>query len=131
MGSVCRVEWSRSRNSVKDVRKSEMIRNQLQKCLRQQSKRLLCSGFRCADKRWDKGISVGGGCVEKTLFFSRFEYHIFYVLYPFVIYSLTLPRSSVVGSYHGLFNFLKVLTRAFLPARKTIKNILESFVGVS
>jgi hypothetical protein len=26
--------------------------------------------------------------------FSRFEYHMFYVLYPFVIYLLTLPRVS-------------------------------------
>jgi hypothetical protein len=30
-----------------------------------------------------------GGYVEKYMFFSRFEYHIFYVLYPFVTFLLT------------------------------------------
>jgi hypothetical protein len=29
------------------------------------------------------------------MFFSRFEYHMFYVLYPFVTYLLTLPRISL------------------------------------
>jgi hypothetical protein len=56
-------------------------------------KRLLCCGFRRNGKamgqlyqcRWRicRGINV---------FFSRFEYHMFYVLYPFVSYLLTLPR---------------------------------------
>jgi hypothetical protein len=28
------------------------------------------------------------------MFFSRFEYHVFYVLHPFVTYLLTLPRRT-------------------------------------
>jgi hypothetical protein len=31
-------------------------------------------------------------CREMIFFFPRFEYHMFYVLYPFVTYLLTLPR---------------------------------------
>jgi hypothetical protein len=31
-------------------------------------------------------------------FFSRFEYHMFYVLYPFVTYLLTLPRTRLCNS---------------------------------
>jgi hypothetical protein len=31
-------------------------------------------------------------CREINVFFSSFEYHVFYVLYPFVTYLLTLPR---------------------------------------
>jgi hypothetical protein len=33
-------------------------------------------------------------CREIKFFFSRFEYHTFYVLYPFVTYLLTLTRMS-------------------------------------
>jgi hypothetical protein len=29
---------------------------------------------------------------REIIFFFRFEYHMFYVLYPFVTYLLTLPR---------------------------------------
>jgi hypothetical protein len=36
-----------------------------------------------------------GICREINVFPPRFEYHIFYVLYQFVIYLLTLPRKSV------------------------------------
>jgi hypothetical protein len=64
-------------------------------------KRLLCAGFDALVKRWDKCMKVGGGYVEKINVFPRFEYHMFYVLYPFVTYLLTLPRTyniSQVGS---------------------------------
>jgi hypothetical protein len=43
-------------------------------------------------------ISVGGGCQERNVS-SRFEYHIFYVLYPFVTYLLTLPRNCNLLSF--------------------------------
>jgi hypothetical protein len=46
--------------------------------------------FNALVKRWDKDINVDGGCLEIKAF-SRFEYHMFYVLYPFVTYLLTLP----------------------------------------
>jgi hypothetical protein len=50
--------------------------------------RLLCCGFRRTGKAVGlKCINVGGGCVEKYIFFSMF-----YVLYQFVTYLLSLPR---------------------------------------
>jgi hypothetical protein len=48
------------------------------------------TAFDAQVKRWDKCIIVGVGCQEIHVF-SRFEYHMFYVLYPFVTYLLTLP----------------------------------------
>jgi TRAP-type mannitol/chloroaromatic compound transport system permease small subunit len=33
--------------------------------------------------------------LRNIMFFSRFEYHMFYVLYPFVTYLLILPRRSL------------------------------------
>jgi hypothetical protein len=54
---------------------------------------LVCRSFGALVKRWDKCMNVGGAYIEKYMFFSSsFEYHIFYVLYPFVTYLLTLPR---------------------------------------
>jgi hypothetical protein len=53
------------------------------------------AGFDAQVKQWDKCINVGGGFVEKKMFPLPlcFENHIFYVLYPFVTYLLTPPRS--------------------------------------
>jgi hypothetical protein len=67
VGSVCLVNWftTWSRNSLKDVRKSQIIPDQVQKWLRQQSKDFFAAGFDSLVKRWDKCISVGGGYVEK------------------------------------------------------------------
>jgi hypothetical protein len=56
-------------------------------------KRLKCYGFQRTDKAVGQIMSAGGGYIEKYMFFSRFEYHMFHVLYPFVVtYLLTLPR---------------------------------------
>jgi hypothetical protein len=54
-----------SRNSLKDVRKSQMMPNQVQKWLRQQSKDFYAASFDALVKRWDKCINVGGEYVEK------------------------------------------------------------------
>jgi hypothetical protein len=55
-------------------------------------KSLYTAGFDALVKRWAKCINVGGGYVEKC--FTMFEYHMFYVLYPFVTYLLSLPRTT-------------------------------------
>jgi hypothetical protein len=55
-------------------------------------KRRCGSGFDALVKRWDRCNSVSGGYVEKQMLSSRFEYHMFYVLYPFLTYLLSLPR---------------------------------------
>jgi hypothetical protein len=73
---------------------NEEIETEVRKWLRQQSNDFYAAGFDALVKRWAKCINVGGGYVEKYFFF-RFEYHtFFYVLYPFVTYLLTLPRST-------------------------------------
>jgi hypothetical protein len=71
----------------------EEVEMEVRKWLRQQSKDFYTAGFDALVKRWEKCINVGGGYVEKC-FLSMFEYHMVYVLYPFVTYLLTLPRKS-------------------------------------
>jgi hypothetical protein len=56
---------------------------EVQNWLRWQSKDFSAAGFDTLVKRWDTCINVGGGYV-------RFEYHMFYILYSFVTYLLTL-----------------------------------------
>jgi hypothetical protein len=60
VGSVCRVKrfTTASRDSLKDVRKSQMMPNQVWKWLR-------CHGFRRTGKRWEKYINVGGRYVQE------------------------------------------------------------------
>jgi hypothetical protein len=91
---VCRVKrfTTGSRNSLKDVRKSQMMPDQVRKWLRQRTKDLYAAGFDALVKRWDKCIKDDGGYADKYIF-SRFEYHMFWVLYRFVTYLLTLPRT--------------------------------------
>jgi hypothetical protein len=66
-GGKCRIKrftaWSR--NPLKDVRKSQMMPDQMRKWLRQQSKDLYAVGFDALIKRSDKRINVGEGYVEK------------------------------------------------------------------
>jgi hypothetical protein len=65
--NVCRVKrfTTGSRNSLKDVRKSQMIPAQVRNWQSQQSKDFYTAGFGALVKRWDKCIIVGGGYVEK------------------------------------------------------------------
>jgi hypothetical protein len=73
VGSVCRVKrfTTGSRNSLKDVRKSQMMPDRERKWLRQQSKDFHAVGF---DALVSTGTSacVGGGYVEKY-FFPQFR----------------------------------------------------------
>jgi hypothetical protein len=54
-----------SRNSLKDVRKSQMMPDQVGKWLRRQPEYFYAAGLDVLVKRWDKCINVGGGYVEK------------------------------------------------------------------
>jgi hypothetical protein len=67
VGSVCRVKrfTAGSRNSLKDVRKSQDDEMEVRKWLRQQSKDFCAAGFDALVKRWGQCINVGGGYVEK------------------------------------------------------------------
>jgi hypothetical protein len=110
VGSVCRVKQftTGSRNyhlGCKRFADDEEVETEVRKWLRQQSKDFYAAGFDALVKRWDKCISVGGGCREINVF-PRFEYHMFYVLYPFVTHLLTLPRSS-----YGHMKYMKISTK--------------------
>jgi hypothetical protein len=67
VGSVCRVKrfTTVSINSLKDVRKSQMMPDEVRKWLTQQSKDFYATGFDALTERWDKCINVRGGYVEK------------------------------------------------------------------
>jgi hypothetical protein len=67
VGSVCCVKQftAGSINSLKDVRKPQMMPDQLRKWLRQQSKDFYAADSEALVKRWDNYFSVGGGYVEK------------------------------------------------------------------
>jgi hypothetical protein len=57
--------------------------------------RLLCCGFRRTGKEMGQEYQCWWRiCGEISVLFSRFEYHMFYVLYLFVTYLLTLPRRT-------------------------------------
>jgi hypothetical protein len=66
-GSVCRLKRfiTGSSNSPMDVRKSQMMPDQVRKWLRQQSKNFCAVGFDAPVKRREKCINVGEGYVEK------------------------------------------------------------------
>jgi hypothetical protein len=53
-------------------------------------RRLLCCGFRCTGKVIRQVYHCWWRICQVINVFSRFEYH---VLYPFVTYLLTVPRS--------------------------------------
>jgi hypothetical protein len=55
-------------------------------------KRLLCCGFRRADKAVGQVYQCWWWMCRAINVFPKFEYHMFYVLYPFVTYLLTVPR---------------------------------------
>jgi hypothetical protein len=82
VGSVCRVKWFHLGG--KRFADDEEVETEMRKWLRQQSKDFCAAG-------WDMCLNVGGGYVENS--FSRFEYHMFYVLCPFVTHLLTFLRA--------------------------------------
>jgi hypothetical protein len=56
-------------------------------------KRLLCCGVRRTGKAMEQVYQCWCRICRETNVFSRFKYHMFYILYPFVSYFLTLPRA--------------------------------------
>jgi hypothetical protein len=91
-------------NSLKDVRKSQMLPDQVRKWLVQQSKHLYAAGFRRTGEAMGQVYqSFGRICREMKMFCSRFECHMFYVLYPFVTYLPTLPDTKEIRMRNYLF----------------------------
>jgi hypothetical protein len=70
-------------------------------------KRLLCCGFRRTGKAMGQVYQFWLRICREINVFSMFEYHVFYVLYPFVTHLLTLSRTvPVKNSTEDLFKFL-------------------------
>jgi hypothetical protein len=70
-----------SRNSLRDVRKSQMMPGQVRNCLRQTVKiLLLCCGFRRTGKAMGQVYRCWRRICREINVFSRFEYHMSYVL---------------------------------------------------
>jgi hypothetical protein len=67
VGSVYRVKrfTTESRNSLKHIRKSHKMADEVRKWLRQQSKNFYVPCLDTRVKRWDKCINAGGRYVEK------------------------------------------------------------------
>jgi hypothetical protein len=55
--------------------------------------RIVCCRFRHTGKAMEQMYQCWLRICREIIFF-RFEYHMFYVVYPFVTYLLTLPRTS-------------------------------------
>jgi hypothetical protein len=70
--------------------------NESDKVVETTVRRLLCWGFRRTGRAMGQCINVVGGYVE-NFFFRRFEYHMFYFLYPFVIYLLTPLLVTIIS----------------------------------
>jgi hypothetical protein len=90
---VCRVKrfTAGSRNSPKDVRKSQMMPDQVRKWLKQQSVWRPCCGFPRTGKAMGQVYQCYWRIYREINVFPRFECHMFYALYPFVTYLLTPP----------------------------------------
>jgi hypothetical protein len=97
VGSVCRVKsfitgwqtfhsWRRGWNGDAEVAETTVKR------------RLRC-GFRCTVKAMGQVYQCRRRICREINVSSRFEYHIFYVSYPFVTYLLSLPRTIPLSSW--------------------------------
>jgi hypothetical protein len=76
---------------------------------------LYAAGFDALVKQWGKCISVGGGYVEKKIFFPSSNI-MFYVLYQFVTYLLALPCSiNKTELKNSALMLLTIIITATLP----------------
>jgi hypothetical protein len=57
------------------------------------AKRRLCCGFRRTDKAMGQVYQCWWRICREISVYPRLKYHVFYVLYPFVTYLLSLPSS--------------------------------------
>jgi hypothetical protein len=79
VGSVCRIK--RFTAGSRNVADDDEVEIEGQKWFRQQSNGFYGAGLGTLVKRWGKCISVGGGYVEKYIFFpsSSITYFTFYI----------------------------------------------------
>jgi hypothetical protein len=87
------------------------------------ARRLLCCLFRRIGKAMGQVLIVLVGDMSRNIFF-QFEYLIFYVLYPFVTYLLTLPRTIV--SHPVCFHRIPKRIFSMLHVTERVLNIIKS-----
>jgi hypothetical protein len=68
-------------------------------------KRLLCCGFRHTGKAMGQLYQCRWRICREINVSTGLEYHMFYVLYPFVTYLLTLPRKKLLIMQFSQFYF--------------------------
>jgi hypothetical protein len=68
---------------------------------RDNNKKRLCCGFQTSDKAMGQGYQCLWRICREINFFSSFQYHMFYFLYPFVTYLLTVRRSPYCFRING------------------------------
>jgi hypothetical protein len=100
VGCVCRVK--RFTAGGKYYADDHEVETEMWRQLRQQSKGFYAGGFDALVNRWDMCINVWWRICWEIDVFSRFEYHMFYVIYPFVTYLwLSLVLITLPESWHG------------------------------
>jgi hypothetical protein len=83
---------TRLRIFLKNIRKSQMMPRPGADVAQTTVQILLCCGFRRTGKGMGQVYQSWWRICRQINDFSRFEYHMFYFLHPFVTYSLTRPR---------------------------------------
>jgi hypothetical protein len=99
VGSVCSVKWfTAGRETWQTFRWWWRGWNGGAEVAETTVKRLLCCGFRRSGKAMGQVYQCWWRVCREINVFSKFECHMFYVLYPFVTYLLTLPRTLFKGN---------------------------------
>jgi hypothetical protein len=96
----CKTVHNRVEKRGKCFADDEEVEMEVQKWLRQEWK-YVCCGFWCTGTVTGQGHQCWRICREINVF-SRFKYRMFYILYPFVTYLLTLPDNIVPSFDHGI-----------------------------
>jgi hypothetical protein len=87
------------RNSLKDVRKSQMMKRRWESGS-DNSQKLLCCGFRRTGKAMRQVYQCWWRICREINVLSRIEYHMFYVLYPFADSPSYLARITNYEAFH-------------------------------
>jgi hypothetical protein len=105
LGSVCRLKSFAT--GWKTFRWWRRVWNGGAEVARTTDKRLLSCGFRRSGKAMGQVYQCWWRICREINIFSRFEYHMFYVLYPFVSYLLPLSRTCLYNSIDSsVYNLL-------------------------
>jgi hypothetical protein len=91
---------------------AEEVETEVRKWLREQLN--TCCWFRHTGKEMGQAYQCWWRICREVNVLSRFEYNMFYVLYPFVSYLLTLPRTLLIS-----VTYIRVCNRIILNVNET------------